>query len=81
MGLLEDLSNESNFPKPARASCSVCKLISTLTGQEGKALAKRLEDKNTSHTALSRVLKNNGIEISDSVMGRHRRGVCSGTRR
>lgn len=81
MGLLEDLNNESNFPKAARANCSVCILLETLTEQEGYALNKRFADKNTSHIALSKVLKNNGIEISDSVIGRHRRGVCSGTKR
>lgn len=81
MGLLEDLSNESNFPSPTRALCSVCKLLKDLPEKEGKALQQRFNEKNISHTSLAIVLKNNGIIISDSVIGRHRRGICSGSKR
>ena len=77
MGLLEDLQNEGNFPKAARATCSVCNVLRTLPEKESKALQARLTDKNIGHTALCRVLRANNINISDSVMGRHRRGVCS----
>lgn len=78
MGLLEDLSNESNFPKPQRAWCTVCELLKSLPDKERKVLQERFDDKNITHVALSKVLKQNGINIGDSVIGRHRRGGCSG---
>lgn len=78
MGLLEDLQNEGNFPKATRATCSVCNLIKSLPEKESKILQARMTDTNIGHTALCRVLRANQINISDSVMGRHRRGVCSG---
>lgn len=81
MGLLEDLSDESKFPKQVRAWCSVCTEIEKMNEQERKALLLRFEDKNISHIALSKVLRANGIDLSDSVIGRHRRGVCKGVAR
>lgn len=78
MSLLEDLLSEGNFPKPLRATCGVCKLLGQLSKEESKALQNRLDNKNVSHVALHQVLKNNGYNISDSVIGRHRRKVCSG---
>lgn len=78
MGLLEDLQADKNFPKPARAFCTVCNLLKELPEKESKALQARMTDKNVGHTALCRVLKANDIIVSDSVMGRHRRGVCQG---
>jgi hypothetical protein len=81
MGLLEDLGNESNFPVTRRAWCSVCEMLKTLSDAERKALMSRLENKAITHMSLSIVLKNNGYEISDSTLGRHRRGVCQGVAR
>ena len=78
MALLEDLLSDNNFPKPSRATCSVCDLLKTLNDKEVKALEARLSSKNITHAALCRVLKANDIKISESVMGRHRRGICSG---
>jgi hypothetical protein len=76
MGLLEDLASESNFPRPRRAWCSVCILLNKLSDKERLALQQRLDDKNVTHVALSTVLKNNGYEIGESVVGRHRRKIC-----
>jgi ActR/RegA family two-component response regulator len=78
MGLLEDLGNESNFPKTKRAWCSVCELFSDLTDKEAEMLKARMSLKHITHVAISEVLKKNGYEISDSTIGRHRRGVCQG---
>jgi len=78
VGLLEDLKNEANFPKARRALCSVCVLVASLPKAEATLLNERFEDKHVSHTALSAVLKANGHQISDSVIGRHRRKVCAG---
>lgn len=78
MGLLDDLNDDANFPKPKRAWCSVCELIKSLSPSEAKAFTARLADKNITHVALANVLKNNGYEIGDSTIGRHRRGICNG---
>lgn len=78
MGLLEDLSNESNFPKPKRAWCSVCELIKSLPEKEAAAFKMRLTSKTITHAALTAVLKKNGHEISSATIGRHRRGICTG---
>lgn len=78
MGLLEDLKNEANFPKARRALCSVCSLLLSLPKAEATLLQERFDDKNINHVSLSKVLRDNGISISDSVIGRHRRKVCAG---
>ena len=78
MGLLEDLKNEANFPKARRALCSVCSLLHGLPKAEATLLQERFDDKKISHTALSKVLRDNGYSVSDSVVGRHRRRVCAG---
>lgn len=81
MGLLEDLDNDSNFPHPRRAWCSVCELLKQLPPKESQALKLRMDNKNITHMSISGVLKNNGYEISDTTIGRHRRGRCTGVTR
>jgi hypothetical protein len=78
MGLLEDLGNESNFPTTRRAWCTVCEMIKKVSPAEAKLFNERLANKTITHTSLSLVLKKNGFDISDSTIGRHRRGVCQG---
>jgi hypothetical protein len=78
VGLLEDLKNEANFPKARRALCSVCSLLQSLPKAEATLLQERFDDKKINHVSLSKVLRDNGISISDSVIGRHRRKVCAG---
>jgi hypothetical protein len=81
MGLLEDLGNDSNFPHPRKAWCSVCELLKKLSPKESQALQVRIDNKNITHMAISSVLTNNGYPISDSTIGRHRRGRCTGVAR
>lgn len=81
MGLLEDLGDENNFPAVRRAWCTVCELLKQLPPKESQALQLRLDNKNISHMAISVVLKNNNHAISDSTIGRHRRGRCTGVTR
>lgn len=80
MGLLDDLKDDASFPKPARAKCSVCEFIKELDKTEREMLLARFDDTNITHMAISAVLKKNGITLSDSVIGRHRRKVCAGWR-
>jgi hypothetical protein len=44
-------------------------------------LKLRMNNKNITHMAISGVLTNNGYPISDSTIGRHRRGRCAGVAR
>jgi hypothetical protein len=81
MGLLEDLGNESNFPTVSRAWCTVCTLLKDLPDKERQALQQRMDNKNITHTAISAVLTANDYPISDSTIGRHRRGRCTGVAR
>lgn len=78
MGLLDDLSDDNSFGKAQSLFCGVCRILAELPKAESELLKKRLEDKKISHTNISKVLKKNDIQLSDSVIGRHRRKVCSG---
>jgi|LakMenEpi05Aug10_1017310.scaffolds.fasta_scaffold13302_2 hypothetical protein len=78
MGLLDDLSNVESFGKAQSLFCGVCTLLGELPQAECDALVATMAKPKVSHTALSKLLKENGYNISDGVMGRHRRGVCSG---
>jgi hypothetical protein len=81
MGLLEDLSDESKFPDTRRAWCSVCTLLNELPPRESAALQLRMDNKRITHMSISGVLTENGYPISDSTIGRHRRGRCTGVAR
>lgn len=81
MGLLEDLGNESNFPDTRRAWCSVCTLLQNLPSNESEALKLRMDNPKITHMAIHEVLQKNGYPISDSTIGRHRRGRCTGVAR
>ena len=78
MGLLDDLSNVEAFGKAQSLFCGVCTLLGELPQAERNALVATMARPKVSHTALSKILKENGYAISDGVVGRHRRGVCSG---
>lgn len=78
MGLLDDLSNVEAFGKAQSLFCGVCTLLGELPEAEREALTTVMAKPKVSHTALSKILKENGYPISDGVVGRHRRGVCSG---
>jgi hypothetical protein len=78
MGLLDDLSNVESFGKAQSLFCGVCTLLGELPEAEREALIATMAKPKIGHTALSKLLKENGYNISDGVVGRHRRGVCSG---
>jgi hypothetical protein len=78
MGLLDDLKNESNFVHSRRAWCSVCTLISKLSKEETEVLKEKMSNTSITHSALSKVLKANGYNITEGTLGRHRRGDCQG---
>jgi hypothetical protein len=76
MSLADDLENEEIYSKPQSLFCGVCKLLTTLSEKEVELLQSKMNDQLVTHMALSRILKKNGYNISDGVMGRHRRGLC-----
>lgn len=78
MGLLDDLSNVESFGKVQSLYCGMCKLLKELPTNEREALDERMKDERIGHALLSRILKQNGYNISDGVIGRHRRGLCTG---
>ena len=82
MGLLDDLKNPDNFLHSSRGKCTFCTFLETLEAKEKEALSVHVANKNITSSSLSRVLKNNGHNISEGVISRHRRGDCaSGVKR
>ena len=77
MGLLDDLNNPNNFPHSSRGKCTFCTFLETLNGKEKMTLEVHVANKNITSSSLSRVLKNNGHNISEGVISRHRRGDCA----
>lgn len=77
MSLADDLAKDDSFVKVQSLFCGVCQLLEKLPQEESVLLQKRMSDPLITHMSLSRVLRNNGYNISDGVMGRHRRGSCT----
>lgn len=55
--------------------CGVGKALVRLNG-EAEALEAALSNPDVTSTAIARVLKRRGIDVSDSAVQRHRRQVC-----
>lgn len=56
--------------------CDVEKTLASLTGDDRDWLAEQLADTRRQHTWIARVLRQEGIVLSEGVIGRHRRGDC-----
>lgn len=81
MALIDDLLDDNSFVKAQSHYCGVCTLVANLSEKEAHLIQQRFDDDKISHMALSKVLKANGYNISDGVVGRHRREECSGVAR
>ena len=68
MTLLSDLDNVQS----KKSHCGVAKVIGALSATEGAALAKALDNLNSSPTDLARILRSNGYPISRQTINRHR---------
>jgi hypothetical protein len=68
MTLMDDLANVSK----ATYLCSVKQLLNSLPKNEAEAIAKAIDDPETSATALSRVLAKHGHELNRKTIARHR---------
>jgi hypothetical protein len=78
VGLLDDLKNKDNFVHSSRGKCTFCTFLETLGKAESEAVKERVSDKNITSASLSRVLRQNGHNLSEGVISRHRRGDCRG---
>ena len=54
---------------------------SVIPPKESEALKLRMDNARITHISISAVLTDNGHPISDSTIGRHRRGRCTGVAR
>jgi hypothetical protein len=60
--------------------CSVGVLLSSMTKDDREALIAALADPSIESRTIWRVLIDEGHEISDTPIGRHRNGVCQCSR-
>ena len=68
MSLLDDLQTVSK----ATYLCAVKQLLNTLPKNEAEAIAKAIDDPDTSATALSRVLAKHGHDVHRKTITRHK---------
>lgn len=71
-GILNELNEDLKKPHQI---CKFAKVIQTLTPDEQTEVKQALQDKYET-TAILRVLRKRSIDISYSILGRHRRGEC-----
>ena len=69
----ESLNRYKYKPTP----CIVAKLLELLSTQESKYLQDQLSDERTPHRDIALWLNDNGIKGSETVIGKHRRNICS----
>lgn len=58
--------------------CSTCTVISEANDEDKAALLAAMDDPRISNAGLSRILREEGYEIGDSALRRHRKGECKG---
>lgn len=71
-GILQELDDEL---KKTDRICKFAKLIQALTAEEQAELQQALQDRYET-TAIQRVLRKRSIDVSYTILGRHRRGEC-----
>ena len=57
--------------------CRLCVIIRTLSGPDQQALADAFADHRLTTSAITRALKAEGHEVSQTSVGRHRKGECN----
>jgi hypothetical protein len=76
MGLADRFAS---YEKPAPgAKCVTCSLVEGLPKDEAAALDAALADASISNAAISAILKEEGHQIGETSVRRHRRGICRG---
>lgn len=57
--------------------CRVCVIVRMLSGPDQQALADAMADPRLTTSAITRALKSEGHEVSQTSVGRHRKGECN----
>jgi len=79
MGLLDDLNDVNKIRNSVESRCATCKALKSVTPVEAEKLAERIDDMTITRSNLSKVLAENGHQVSVGSLYRHQRGECSGT--
>lgn len=74
MGLSDRLA-EYERPRIG-AKCRTCELLESLPDNEREALQSALADPRFSNAGLAKILRDEGYQMADSTVRRHRRGEC-----
>jgi len=61
-------------------ACSIGSLLAGMDADDKVALQRALDDESIQSRTIWRVLVDEGYEVSDSPIGRHRRGLCQCSR-
>jgi hypothetical protein len=63
-------------PAPKGPACSIGSLLAGMDADDKVALQQALDDTSIQSRTIWRVLIDEGYEISDAPIARHRRGLC-----
>ena len=63
--------------RPARAVCSIAKILESLDAKDRAVLDGALRNTDVTHAAIATVLCANGHDIRQSTVSRHRRNGCT----
>lgn len=74
-GLLDDIRLMNGGPPGPR--CGVAVLLASLDEIDQGDLSEALLDRSVKSTAIVKALRSRGIQIGDSTVARHRRGMCA----
>lgn len=63
-------------PRKVGGVCRTCALLKSLSKSEAEALQAALDDPRFSNAGLAKILKDEGYNMAESTVRRHRRGEC-----
>lgn len=67
-GLISQARSETK-----KIQCTMCRLLSELTGDDRAALSEALGDSETSAGVIAKALTGYGVKVSSTAISRHRR--------
>ncbi len=69
----------AEYEKPRTgARCYTCMVIESVSAEERDAILAAMDDPRISHAGLSRIFREEGHEIGETSIRRHRNGECKG---
>lgn len=75
VGLLDEIARESK--SDPRRGCSLGRALTVMDPQDAADVVAALDDAAFTNAAISRVLCNRALDISQQTVARHRRGFCA----